>query len=82
LSESVAWANGDSQIACADGAQGPLCATDPDRWNWDVPTVQATAGTSNSKVFVEGKLVAVEGDAMAAHPDGVPCVPSPAQLRL
>jgi uncharacterized Zn-binding protein involved in type VI secretion len=77
LSDSFAWANGESQIACTDGARGPLCATDPDRWTWSIPTIQATAGTSNSKVFVEGKLVAVEGDAMASHPDGVPCVPAP-----
>jgi len=77
LSEPIAWADGDSQIACTDGAQGALCATDPDRWNWDVSTVQTTAGTSNTKVFVEGKLVAVEGDSMLSHPDGVPCVTAP-----
>lgn len=77
MSESIAWANGESQIACTDGARGTLCAIDPDRWNWDVFTIQTTAATSNTKVFVEGKLIAVEGDAMLSHPDGVPCVPSP-----
>jgi uncharacterized Zn-binding protein involved in type VI secretion len=26
---------------------------------------------------VNGKLVAVQGDKMLSHPDGVPCVPAP-----
>jgi uncharacterized Zn-binding protein involved in type VI secretion len=77
LSDAMAWANGLSQLACTDGAQGALCAIDPDRWNWDVSTTQVTAATSNTKVYVEGNLVAVEGDAMASHPDGLPCVPAP-----
>ncbi len=77
MSEAIAFANGDSQIACTDGAQGALCAVDPDRWNWDVSTIQETSATANTKVFVEGKLVAVQGDAMISHPDGVPCVPAP-----
>jgi len=73
----IAFANGNSQIACTDGAQGTLCATRPNRFNFNSPTIQQTAGTSNSKVSAEGKLVAVEGDAMISHPDGVPCVLSP-----
>jgi uncharacterized Zn-binding protein involved in type VI secretion len=73
----IAWANGLSQLACTDGAQGPECAPDPPKWNWNIPTTQVTAGTSNTKVYVEGNLIAVEGDSMASHPDGVPCVPAP-----
>jgi uncharacterized Zn-binding protein involved in type VI secretion len=77
MPEPIAFANGNSQISCTDGAQGTLCAVDPPRWNWDVSTIQQTAATSNNKVFAEGKLVAIEGDSMASHPDGVPCVPAP-----
>ena len=73
---SIAWALGESVIECTDGAQGTLCNPEP-RWNWDTDTVQATAATTNTKVFVEGKLVAVQGDAMLAHPDGLPCVTAP-----
>ena len=72
----VAWANGLSIVACTDGAQGPVCAPPP-FWTWSVPTIQATAATTNTKVFVEGNLIAVEGDSMLSHPDGVPCVPAP-----
>jgi len=74
---AMAWANGLSSIVCTDGVQGALCAPEPPRWNWDSGSTQVTAATSNTKVFVEGSLVAVEGDAMASHPDGLPCVPSP-----
>ena len=77
MPEAFAFALGESQIACTDGAQGPLCDTDPDKWTWSVSTIQVTSATSNSKVFVEGKLVAVEDDAMILHPDGDPCVPAP-----
>jgi uncharacterized Zn-binding protein involved in type VI secretion len=77
MSESIAFALGESQIACTDGAQGPECEPDPPKWTWSIPTTQVTAATSNSKVFVEGKLVAVEGDSMASHPNGDPCVPAP-----
>jgi uncharacterized Zn-binding protein involved in type VI secretion len=77
LSDAIAWANGLSQLTCTDGAQGPLCATLPSRWNWNVATTQVTAATSNSKVYVEGNLVAVEGDKMAPHPDGLPCTATP-----
>lgn len=78
MSKAIALANGLSSIVCTDGAQGALCAVEPDRWNWDVGTTQATHTTTNTKVFVEGHPVAVEGDAVIPHPDGEPCVPSPA----
>ena len=73
---AIAFALGESQIACTDGNKGPECAPPP-YWTWSASSTQLTAATSNSKVYVEGKLVAVEGDAMASHPDGVPCVPAP-----
>ena len=72
----VAWANGLSVVSCTDGAQGPVCAPPP-FWTWSVPTLQTTDTTVNTKVFVEGNLIAVEGDSMLSHPDGVPCVPAP-----
>lgn len=77
MGEAIAFALGESQVQCTDGAQGPLCNVDPDKWTWSVETIQVTAATSNTKVYVNGKLVAVQGDAMASHPNGVPCVPSP-----
>ena len=77
MSEPIAFAFGESKIDCTDGNKGPVCDPDPPYWTWSASSVQETAGTSNTKVFVEGKLVAVEGDAMASHPDGAPCVPSP-----
>jgi uncharacterized Zn-binding protein involved in type VI secretion len=73
----AAFANGDSAVVCTDGIQGTVCATSPTRWNWNVGSTQQTASTSNSKVFVEGKAIAVEGDTMAPHPDGFPCTLSP-----
>ena len=76
MGEAIAFALGESEIECTDGAKGSVCAPPP-YWNWNVPTTQATAATTNSKVYANGKLVAVQGDAMASHPDGVPCVPAP-----
>lgn len=73
---AIAFALGLSDIACTDGVKGSVCAPPP-HWNWNVASTQATAATSNTKVFVEGDLVAVQGDAMASHPDGEPCVPAP-----
>ena len=74
MGQAIAFALGFSNIICTDGAQGPLCDTDPDKWTWSIGTTQVTAATSNEKVFVEGKLVAVETDAMVSHPNGLPCV--------
>lgn len=76
MSEAIAFALGQSQVACTDGTKGPQCAPPP-YWTWSVSSIQVTAATSNTKVYAENKLVAVEGDAMASHPDGVPCVPAP-----
>ena len=78
MGQAIAFALGFSNIICTDGAQEQdQCDTDPDKWTWSIGTTQVTAATSNEKVFVEGKLVAVETDAMALHPDGLPCVIEP-----
>jgi len=73
---SIAFALGFSDISCTDGVKGSLCAPIP-YWKWNSPSTQVTSATTNTKVFVEGKLVAVEGDAMVSHPNGDPCVPAP-----
>jgi len=73
---AIAFADGLSNIACTDGIKGAVCAPPP-YWKWNTASTQVTASTSNTKVFTEGNLVAVEGDAMASHPNGDPCVPSP-----
>lgn len=73
----VAFADGFSQVECTDGIRGSVCNPDPLFWHWDTGSTQTTDTTSNNKVRVEGRRVAVEGDAMISHPDGVPCVPSP-----
>lgn len=77
MSNPIAFANGDSQIICTDGAQGNLCATNPTRFNFDAGTTQVTDSTTNSKVFVEGKPASVQGDKMISHPDGLPCEVAP-----
>ena len=73
MSNGIAWADGFSDIACTDGNRGAICSSLPSKWNWDVGSIQVTGASSNTKVYVEGKLVAVEGDAMNLHPDGLPC---------
>lgn len=74
---AIAFADGLSDIDCTDGIKGAICASEPTKWTWGTESTQVTASTSNTKVFAEGNLAAVEGDAMASHPDGDPCVPSP-----
>ena len=75
---AIAWADGESSVSCTDGTRGTKCHDDPDRWNWNSPLVSRTyQSSSNTKFFVQGKLVAVEGDMMEAHPDGSPCTSSP-----
>lgn len=62
-------------VTCTDGAQGTLCGTNPNRYNWDSETTQKT-NEGSSKVFAEGVGVVREGDAMKSHPDGNPCTSS------
>jgi len=73
----VAWADGESQVLCEDGIKGTQCGSTPDRWLWDSPSTQLTGATTNSKVYVEGKPVAVQGDKISPHPDGEICTESP-----
>ena len=76
---AVARMSGTDTVTCTDGAQGSACAfskSGPVGWHWDTPTTQASdAGSSDVKV--NGIGVVREGDAMASHPDGNPCVGSP-----
>lgn len=72
MGQAIAFALGESKIECTDGTKGPSCGLGT--FTWSIESIQVTAATSNSKVYVEGKLVAVEGDAMAEHPNGLPCV--------
>ncbi len=68
----VALKGGSSNITCTDGAQGTLCGTNPNRYNWDTGTTQVSEAGS-STVFVNGIGVVRSEDAMASHPDGSPC---------
>ena len=73
---AVAQKDGVSSVTATDGAQGPVCATKPTRWNWSTPTTQSSnAGSGN--VFAENVGVVREDDAMVSHPDGDPCTTSP-----
>lgn len=74
---AIAWANGHSNVRCEDGTRGGKCDSDPDRWKWDAELISKTAASSNSKFFVAGKPVAVEGDRMQAHPNGEICTQTP-----
>lgn len=74
----IAWSDGRSSVACTDGTRGTKCHDDPDRWQWDSALTSETAPSDgNTGFYVQGTLVAVEGDKMAQHPDGSPCTSSP-----
>ena len=47
----VALKSGSSNITCTDGAQGTLCGTNPNRYNWNTGTTQVSDAGS-STVFV------------------------------
>lgn len=70
----IALSDGGSSISCTDGAQGSSCGKNV--YHWDTPTTQ-TSDAGSSTVFVNGKGVVREGDAMSSHPDGNPCVAAP-----
>ena len=70
----VAKKGGSSTVSCTDGAIGSVCA--PNHHNWNTATTQPT-DQGSSDVLVENVGIVRQGDAMAAHPDGVPCVVSP-----
>jgi len=75
----VALKDEESSVACSDGVQGTVCATDaegnPIKWHWDTDTTQKSdAGSSD--VFAEGTGVVRKDDAMKSHANGDPCVAS------
>ena len=71
---AVALMGGSSSVDCTDGAQGAACGKNV--YHWNTPTTQVSdAGSSD--VFVNGIGVVRDGDVMASHPDGDPCVASP-----
>lgn len=72
---SIALANGRSDVACEDGSRGGQC--DEDRYNWDRPSTVVTGDATNDKFFVQGIPAAVQGDRVAEHADGGPCVETP-----
>lgn len=74
MANLIALKGGSSNIACTDGDIGSLCA--PSAYLWDTPTTQVSDAGS-STVFVNGIGVVRSGDAMASHPDGVPCTVAP-----
>lgn len=69
---AVAQKDGVSTVSATDGAQGSLCATRPNRYNWNTPTTQ-TSNEGSGDVFAENIGVVREDDAMISHPDGSPC---------
>lgn len=72
---AVAQKDSVSTVTATDGAQGSLCATMPNRYNWNTGTTQTSDEGSND-VFVENIGVVRENDAMISHADGSPCTVS------
>ena len=73
----VAFANAQSNVACADGTQNGVCATNPTKYTWSNPLTSTSGAVTVSKTYVETKRPVVKGDAMTAHPNGEPCVIAP-----
>lgn len=73
---AIALKDGYSLVAATDGSQGSLCATKPNRYNWNTPTTQAS-NQGSGDVFAENIGVVREDDIMVSHPDGDPCTVSP-----
>ena len=76
---AAALKDGQSIVECTDGVKGSACAFSdgtPIMWHWDSPVISAT-DEGSATVFINGYGVVLEGSAMANHPDGNPCVPSP-----
>jgi uncharacterized Zn-binding protein involved in type VI secretion len=71
---AVALKGGSSSVSCTDGAQGASCGKNV--YHWNTPTTQ-TSDAGSSTVFVNGIGVVRDGDTMASHPDGDPCVAAP-----
>jgi uncharacterized Zn-binding protein involved in type VI secretion len=73
----VAFANAQSNVACADGTQNGVCATNPTKYTWSSALTSTSGAVTVSKTYVETKRPVVKGDAMTAHPNGEPCVVAP-----
>ena len=73
----VAFANAQSNVACADGTQNGVCATNPTKYTWSNPLTSTSGAVTVSKTYVETKRPVVKDDAMTAHPNGEPCVVAP-----
>ena len=72
---AVAQKDSVSTVTATDGAQGSLCATRPNRYNWNTGTTQTSDEGSND-VFVENIGIVREDDAMISYADGSPCTVS------
>lgn len=72
---AIALADGHSDVQCTDGVRGDECGSG--RWFWNDPLLWHTGEASHNNFFIGGKRVAVEGDRIAPHPDGEPCVSDP-----
>jgi uncharacterized Zn-binding protein involved in type VI secretion len=71
---AAALNGGASSVTCTDGAKGSGCGRNV--WHWDAGITSASdAGSSD--VLINGKGAVREGDVMASHPDGDPCVGGP-----
>ncbi len=73
----VAFANAQSDVACADGTQNGVCATNPTKYTWSSALTSTSGAVTVSKTYVETKRPVVKGDEMTAHPNGEPCVVAP-----
>ena len=71
----AAFADGGSSVACTDGTKNGECDTNPTKWTWSDPLTSSSGAATITKVKLDGnQYPVVDGDAMADHPDGVPCV--------
>ena len=75
---SAALGEGSSIVNCTDGIIGSPCAFNPApyMWEWNTPFVSSSALCSTN-VLINGIGAVRVGDIMAAHPDGLPCTPTP-----
>jgi uncharacterized Zn-binding protein involved in type VI secretion len=73
----AAFANSQSNVACADGTKNGACATNPTKWTWSSALTSTSGPVTVSKTYIETKRPVVDGDAMTPHPNGKPCVVAP-----
>jgi len=73
----AAIAAGTSDVACTDGTQNGVCAINPTKWTWSSPLTSSSGAATATKVMLDLGRPVLQGDVMASHPDGVPCVVAP-----